>query len=489
VASELVRLSAGEARRLLDRREISAVELLDAHLAQIERVEPHIHAFITLTPEIARRQAEAADARIARGEGTLLTGIPIALKDNLCTVDAPTTAGSRILEGFRSPYDATVVARLRAQDAVFVGKANTDEFAMGSSTENSAYGPTRNPWDLERVPGGSSGGSAAAVAVGEAMLALGSDTGGSIRQPAGFCGIVGLKPTYGRVSRYGLIAFASSLDQIGPFGRTVEDVALLLQVIAGHDPADSTSVDLPVPDYRAALTGDIRGLRIGIPAEYRVPGMDPAVEEVIEEALRTLQELGAELVPVSLPHTEYALATYYIIAPSEASANLARYDGVKYGLSLPGETLLERYLRTRGEGFGPEVKRRIMLGTYALSAGYYDAYYVKAQKVRTLIKRDFDQAFERVDVIAAPTSPTVAFRLGERTADPLQMYLSDVFTIPANMAGLPAIAVPCGFAHGLPVSLQFMGRPFDEPTLLRVAHAYEQATPWHTMWPALAAQV
>jgi len=489
VASELIRLSAGEARRLLDRREISAVELLDAHLAQIERVEPHIHAFITLTPEIARRQAEAADARIARGEGTLLTGIPIALKDNLCTVDAPTTAGSRILEGFRSPYDATVVARLRAQDAVFVGKANTDEFAMGSSTENSAYGPTRNPWDLERVPGGSSGGSAAAVAVGEAMLALGSDTGGSIRQPAGFCGIVGLKPTYGRVSRYGLIAFASSLDQIGPFGRTVEDLALLLQVIAGHDPADSTSVDLPVPDYRAALTGDIRGLRIGIPAEYRVPGMDPAVEEVIEEALRTLQELGAELVPVSLPHTEYALATYYIIAPSEASANLARYDGVKYGLSLPGETLLERYLRTRGEGFGPEVKRRIMLGTYALSAGYYDAYYVKAQKVRTLIKRDFDQAFERVDVIAAPTSPTVAFRLGERTADPLQMYLSDVFTIPANMAGLPAIAVPCGFAHGLPVSLQFMGRPFDEPTLLRVAHAYEQATPWHTMWPALAAQV
>lgn len=489
MASELIRLSAGEARRLLDRREISAVELLDAHLAQIERVEPQIHAFITLTPEIARRQAEAADARIARGEGTLLTGIPIALKDNLCTVDAPTTAGSRILEGFRSPYDATVVARLRAQDAVFVGKANTDEFAMGSSTENSAYGPTRNPWDLERVPGGSSGGSAAAVAVGEAMLALGSDTGGSIRQPAGFCGIVGLKPTYGRVSRYGLIAFASSLDQIGPFGRTVEDVALLLQVIAGHDPADSTSVDLPVPDYRTALTGDIRGLRIGIPAEYRVPGMDPAVEEVIEEALRTLQELGAELVPVSLPHTEYALATYYIIAPSEASANLARYDGVKYGLSLPGETLLERYLRTRGEGFGPEVKRRIMLGTYALSAGYYDAYYVKAQKVRTLIKRDFDQAFERVDVIAAPTSPTVAFRLGERTADPLQMYLSDVFTIPANMAGLPAIAVPCGFAHGLPVSLQFMGRPFDEPTLLRVAHAYEQATPWHTMWPALAAQV
>jgi aspartyl-tRNA(Asn)/glutamyl-tRNA(Gln) amidotransferase subunit A len=486
VTSELVRLTAVEARALLDRREISALELLEAHLAQIERLEPTLHAFITVAPELARRQARAADDRLARGEGDLLTGIPVALKDVLCTVDAPTTAGSRILQGFRSPYDATVVARLRAQDAVFVGKANTDEFAMGSSTENSAYGPTRNPWDPDRVPGGSSGGSAAAVAAGEAMVALGSDTGGSIRQPAGFCGIVGLKPTYGRVSRYGLVAFASSLDQIGPFGRTVADVAMLLQVIAGHDPADSTSVPLPVPDYRAALTGDIRGLRIGIPAEYRVPGMDQAVERVIEDALALLQELGVELVPVSLPHTEYALATYYIIAPSEASANLARYDGVKYGLSLPGETLLERYLRTRGEGFGPEVKRRIMLGTYALSAGYYDAYYVKAQKVRTLIKRDFDEAFARVDVIAAPTSPTVAFRLGERTADPLQMYLSDVFTIPANMAGLPAIAVPCGFAHALPVSLQFMGRPFDEPTLLRVAHAYEQATDWHTRWPPLA---
>lgn len=485
MTSELVRLTALEARALLDRREISALELLEAHLAQIERLEPTLHAFITVAPELARRQARAADDRLARGEGDLLTGIPVALKDVLCTVDAPTTAGSRILQGFRSPYDATVVARLRAQDAVFVGKANTDEFAMGSSTENSAYGPTRNPWDPDRVPGGSSGGSAAAVAAGEAMVALGSDTGGSIRQPAGFCGIVGLKPTYGRVSRYGLVAFASSLDQIGPFGRTVADVAMLLQVIAGHDPADSTSVPLPVPDYRAALTGDIRGLRIGIPAEYRVPGMDQAVERVIEDALVLLQELGAELVPVSLPHTEYALATYYIIAPSEASANLARYDGVKYGLSLPGETLLERYLRTRGEGFGPEVKRRIMLGTYALSAGYYDAYYVKAQKVRTLIKRDFDEAFARVDVIAAPTSPTVAFRLGERTADPLQMYLSDVFTIPANMAGLPAIAVPCGFAHALPVSLQFMGRPFDEPTLLRVAHAYEQATDWHTQRPPL----
>lgn len=483
--SELVQLTVAQARKFLDQREISALELLEAHLEQVARLEPRLHAFITVTADGARRQARAADQRLDRCEGTLLTGIPIALKDVLCTVDAPTTAGSRILEGFRSPYDATVVARLRAQDAVFIGKTNTDEFAMGSSTENSAYGPTRNPWDLDRVPGGSSGGSAAAVAAGEAMVALGSDTGGSIRQPAGFCGVVGLKPTYGRVSRYGLVAFASSLDQIGPFGRSVEDVALLLQAIAGYDPADSTSVNLPVPDYREALTGEIHGLRIGIPAEYRVPGMDPEVERVVERALHILEELGAELVPVSLPHTEYALASYYVIAPSEASANLARYDGVKYGLSLPGETLLDRYLTTRGQGFGPEVKRRIMLGTYALSAGYYEAYYVKAQKVRTLIKRDFDRAFELVDVVAAPTSPTVAFRLGERTADPLQMYLSDIFTIPANMAGIPAIAVPCGFAHDLPVSIQFMARPFDEPTLLRVAYAYEQATPWQTFWPAL----
>jgi len=485
VSEDLTRLTVTEASARLARREISAVELLQAHLERIRQVEPQIHAFITLTEEVALAQAQEADRRIARGDVAPLTGIPIALKDVLCTVDAPTTAGSRILEGFRSPYDATVVRKLREQGTVFVGKANTDEFAMGSSTENSAYGPTRNPWNLERVPGGSSGGSAAAVAAGEAMVSLGSDTGGSIRQPAGFCGVVGLKPTYGRVSRYGLVAFASSLDQIGPIGRTVEDVAIVLQAISGHDPYDSTSVDVPVPDYRTSLTGDIRGIRIGIAAEYQVPGMDPEVERVVDEAVAELQRLGAEIVPVSLPHTKYALATYYIIAPSEASANLARYDGVKYGLSLQGETLLESYLQTRGRGFGPEVKRRIMLGTYALSAGYYDAYYVKAQKVRTLIKRDFDEAFEKVDVILAPTSPTVAFRLGERTADPIQMYLSDVFTIPANMAGLPGIAIPCGFAHGLPVSMQFMGRPFDEGTLLRVAHAYEQATPWHRAVPPL----
>ncbi|MBX6342527.1 MAG: Asp-tRNA(Asn)/Glu-tRNA(Gln) amidotransferase subunit GatA, partial [Thermomicrobiaceae bacterium] len=406
-----------------------------------------------------------------------------------CTVDAPTTAASRILAGFRSPYDATGVARLRAQGAVFVGKTNTDEFAMGSSTENSAYFTTRNPWDLERVPGGSSGGSAAAVAAGEAILSLGSDTGGSIRQPAGFCGVVGLKPTYGRVSRYGLIAFASSLDQIGPFSRTVADSALLLEAIAGVDPSDSTSVAAPVPRYLDLLGSDLRGVKIGVAAEYQVEGMDPEVQRVVEAAVADLERLGAEIVPVSLPHTKYALATYYIIAPAEASANLARYDGVKYGLSVQADTLLDSYLETRDQGFGPEVKRRIMLGTYALSAGYYDAYYVKAQKVRTLIKRDFDEAFEKVDTIVAPTSPTVAFKIGERVADPIQMYLSDVFTIPANMAGIPGIAVPCGFAHGLPVSLQFMGRAFDEATILRVAHAYEQATDWHTRLPDVDASI
>jgi len=488
VTQELTRLTIRQARELLDRREVSAHELLEAHLEQIAQLEPHLHAFITVTADTARAQAAHADRRIAAGDVMPLTGIPIALKDVLCTVDAPTTAGSRILEGFRSPYDATVVAKLREQGAVFVGKTNTDEFAMGSSTENSAYGPTRNPWDLERVPGGSSGGSAAAVAAGEAIVALGSDTGGSIRQPAGFCGIVGLKPTYGRVSRYGLVAFASSLDQIGPFGRTVEDVAILLGAISGHDPHDSTSVPLPVPTYTDFLTGDIRGLRIGLP-ENETEGVDPAVAAAVQDALHTLEGLGATVEPVTLPHISYALPTYYIIAPSEASANLARYDGVKYGFSAGKDTLLENYLETRGRGFGPEVKRRIMLGTYALSAGYYDAYYVKAQKVRTLIKRDFDVAFTKVDVIALPTSPTVAFRLGERTEDPLQMYLADIFTIPANMAGLPGIAVPCGLAHGLPVSLQFIGKAFDEATILRVAHAYEQAMSWHTVVPPVVAQV
>ncbi|HET9016028.1 MAG TPA: Asp-tRNA(Asn)/Glu-tRNA(Gln) amidotransferase subunit GatA [Thermomicrobiaceae bacterium] len=482
---ELTRLTAAEARRRLDRREISASELTEAHLERTHRLEPRVHAFITVLDDVARRQAAAADRRIADGQVQPLTGIPVALKDILCTVDAPTTAASRILDGYRSPYDATVVARLRAQGAVFVGKANTDEFAMGSSTENSAFFTTHNPWDLATVPGGSSGGSAAAVAAEEAVVSLGSDTGGSIRQPAGFCGVVGMKPTYGRVSRYGLIAFASSLDQIGPFARTVEDAAILLGAISGVDPNDSTSVDQPVPDYARLLDGDIRGMRVGVAREYQIAGIEPGVEAAVAAAIDVLRGLGAEIVEVSLPHTEYALATYYIVAPAEASANLARFDGVKYGLSIQGDTLLDSYLETRGRGFGAEVKRRIMLGTYALSSGYYDAYYVKAQKVRTLIKRDFDEAFGSVDVIVAPTSPTVAFPIGARTTDPIQMYLSDIFTIPANMAGIPGIAVPCGFSGGLPVSLQVMGRAFDESTILRVAHAYERATDWHARRPAL----
>jgi len=485
MSDDLIWLSAIEARERLDARTISARELTEAHLRRIERVEPAVKAYLHVMADVAVTQADAADRQIAAGRSTAMTGIPIALKDILCTIDAPTTAASKILAGYRSPYDATVVGRLRLQSAVFLGKANTDEFAMGSSTENSAFGPTHNPWDTSRVPGGSSGGSAAAVAAGEAMLGLGSDTGGSIRQPAGFCGVVGVKPTYGRVSRYGLIAFASSLDQIGPFARTVADAALLLEAVAGHDPLDSTSVPTPVPSYREALGGDLDGLRIGIPEEYTIDGMDAAVKGVIDTATARLAELGATLVPVSLPHTAYALATYYITAPAEASANLARFDGVKYGLMVSAPTLRETYERTRGEGFGPEVKRRIMLGTYALSSGYYDAYYVKAQKVRTLIKRDFEEAFTQVDAIVAPTSPTVAFEMGARTDDPYQMYLADVFTIPANMAGIPGIAVPCGFAGGLPVSLQVFAKPFDEAMMLRVADAYERSEGWAARHPEL----
>ncbi len=481
--SELTSISAAAARRLFDAQELSAAELTEAHLDRIARIDGTIQAYLTVTADGARAQAAAADRRIRSGDATPMTGIPVALKDVLCTVDAPTTAASRLLEGFRSPYDATVVARLRQQGAVFLGKANTDEFAMGSSTENSAYATTRNPWDISRIPGGSSGGPAAAVAAGEATLGLGSDTGGSIRQPAGFCGVVGLKPTYGRVSRFGLIAFASSLDQIGPFARTVEDAAMLLAAIAGHDPNDATSVPEPVPNYLAALTGDLNGTRIGVAEEYSVDGMEAGVSIAVDAALTRLRELGAELVPVSLPHTKYALPTYYITAPAEASANLARFDGVKYGLVVEAPTLRETYERTRGTGFGPEVKRRIMLGTYALSSGYYDAYYVKAQKVRTLIKRDFDEAFEKVDAIVAPTSPTVAFPVGARTNDPYQMYLADVFTIPANMAGIPGIAIPCGFADGLPVSLQILGKAFDEATIFRIAHAYERSESWSTCQP------
>jgi aspartyl-tRNA(Asn)/glutamyl-tRNA(Gln) amidotransferase subunit A len=483
--SELVWLTVAEARRKLDAGEISSVELTEAHLREIDRVDERVHAFLHRSSDIALAQAAEADDRIRSGNAAPLTGIPIALKDVLVTTDAPTTAGSKILEGYRSPFDATVVSKLRDAGAVMLGKVNTDEFAMGSSTENSAYGVTRNPWDLERVPGGSSGGASASVAAGEAMLSLGSDTGGSIRQPAGFCGIVGLKPTYGRVSRFGLIAFGSSLDQIGPFARTVEDAAMMLGTISGLDPSDSTSAPIDVPNFTAGLTSDIRGMKLGVAKEYRIDGMEPGVAAATDAAIQRFRDLGAEIVEISLPHTKYALATYYITAPAEASANLARFDGVRFGLSNEASSLREMYESTRGEGFGAEVKRRIMLGTYALSSGYYDAYYVKAQKVRTLIKADFDTAFEQVDAIVAPTSPTVAFRIGARTDDPVAMYLADIWTIPANMAGIPGVAIPCGFSDDMPVSLQVFGKAFDEATMLKVAHAYEQSEPWKDQHPSL----
>jgi aspartyl-tRNA(Asn)/glutamyl-tRNA(Gln) amidotransferase subunit A len=486
---DLTTLTAHEAADLLERRDVSARELTDAYLERIEAVEQSvpIRAYVRVTEAEARAQADTADRRLADGERGPLLGVPMALKDLLSTRGIVTTCSSRMLENFVPAYDAFVVRRLREAGAVLLGKTNMDEFAMGSSTENSAFFPTRNPWDPGRVPGGSSGGSAAAVAAGEATFALGSDTGGSIRQPASLCGVVGLKPTYGLVSRFGLVAFASSLDQIGPFAKDLTDCADVLQAIAGFDPCDSTSVETAIPNYRAALGQDLKGLRIGVPKEYFVAGMEAGVRDSVRSAIEKLSELGAEVDwELSLPNTDYALAVYYIIAPSEASANLARYDGVKYGLSQQDAgTVIEAMMRTREAGFGPEVKRRIMLGTYALSSGYYDAYYVKAQKVRTLIKLEFDAAFQRYDVIAAPTSPTVAFRLGERVADPLQMYLSDVCTLPVNIAGLPGLSVPCGFSGGLPVGLQLIGRPFDEATLLRTAYAYEQATSWHKRRPEL----
>jgi aspartyl-tRNA(Asn)/glutamyl-tRNA(Gln) amidotransferase subunit A len=459
------------------------------YLDRIERLDPQVRAFLTVTRDEALRQAAEADARFRVGAPRgPLDGVPIALKDVLCTRGTRTTCGSKILEAFVPPYDATVVARLRAAGAILLGKLNMDEFAMGSSTEHSAFFTTRNPWDLARVPGGSSGGASAAVAADLAALSLGTDTGGSIRQPAAFCGVLGMKPTYGRVSRYGLIAFASSLDQIGPFARDAEDAALLLQAIAGADPMDSTAVDVPVPDYRAALGQGIEGMRIGVPAEYFIDGMDPEVERAVREAIATLEKLGARTESVSLPHTEYGLAAYYVIAPAEASSNLARYDGVKYGLRAPGaRDLIDMYSKTRAAGFGAEVKRRVMLGTYVLSAGYYDAYYGQAQKVRTLVRRDFQQAFERVDLLVAPTTPGVAFKMGEKE-DPLQMYLNDIFTIPVNLAGLPGVSIPGGFTQaGLPIGLQLIARAFDEATLLRAAHAYQQVTTWHTRRPSLPA--
>jgi aspartyl-tRNA(Asn)/glutamyl-tRNA(Gln) amidotransferase subunit A len=461
--------------------------VVEAHLAGVERLDGRLGVYLAVLGEEARAAAREADARHGRGQPRgPLDGVPVALKDNLCMRGARTTAGSRILEGFVAPYDATVVERLRAAGAVLLGKTNLDEFAMGSSTEYSAFHRTRNPWDPARVPGGSSGGSAAAVAAGLATLGLGSDTGGSVRQPAAFCGVVGLKPTYGRVSRYGLIAFASSLDQIGPFARDVRDAALLLGAIAGADRRDATCVDVPVPDYTADLGRDVRGLRLGVPDEYFIEGTDPEVEGAVRRAIEVLAELGATTERISLPTTEYALAAYYLIAPAEASSNLARYDGVKYGLRAPGgRDLIDMSGRTRAAGFGAEVQRRIMLGTYALSAGYYDAYYGKAQRVRTLVAGDFQQAFARVDLVVAPTTPNVAFKHGEKE-DPLSMYLNDVFAVPANLTGLPALSVPCGFtAGGLPIGLQLIGRPFDEARLLQAAHAYEQATPWHTRRPDL----
>lgn len=488
MSTEIIEMTAAQIAAKIKRREVSAREVTNAFLSRIEAADKDVRAFITVTPEVARAQADEADRKLAAG-GELgpLEGVPVAVKDNLCTRGVETTCASKILRGFVPPYNATVVQKLQDAGMVMLGKANMDEFAMGSSTENSGLFVTRNPWDLSKVPGGSSGGSAAAVAARMAPLSLGSDTGGSIRQPAAYCGIVGMKPTYGRVSRYGLVAFASSLDQIGPFGRTVEDVALLLTAISGADPSDSTSVPRPVPHYHGVLDGNIRGLRLGLPKEYFAEGIADDVRSAVLRAADTLKELGADVREVSLPATEYALSAYYIIAPAEASSNLARYDGVRYGHRTARATShIDLFEKTREEGFGDEVKQRIMIGTYALSHGYYDAYYLKAQKVRTLIRRDLDACWENVDAVITPTAPTAAFGIGEKTDDPLEMKLSDICTIPANMAGVPAISQPCGFTEtGLPIGLQIMGPAFSEETLLKIAHAYEQATDWHKRGPAL----
>jgi len=483
----LYSLTIAQARDLLRRKEISAVALTQAVLDRIAALEPRIQAFLTVTAEAALADARRADAALAQGRMAPLTGIPIAIKDVICTQGVRTTCGSRILERFVPPYDALVMQRLKAQQAVMVGKLNMDEFAMGSTTEHSAFQVTRNPWNTECIPGGSSGGSAAAVAAEMCLASLGSDTGGSIRQPASHCGVVGLKPTYGRVSRYGLVAFASSLDQIGPLGKTVADCAEVLQAIAGHDPSDATSAPNAVPDYLAALSRGVKGLRIGIPTRYfESPGLDPQVAAAVRQGITTLEGLGATTVEVALPHTDYGVAAYYVIAPCEASSNLARYDGVKYGLRDGGaDELLEMYRATRSQGFGPEVQRRILLGTYALSAGYYDAYYRKASQVRTLIMRDFAAAFEKCDLIASPVTPTPATPIGAHADDPLAMYLSDMYTLSANLAGIPGISVPCGFsADGLPIGLQLQAGHFQEERLLAAAQAFEQATDYHKRKPA-----
>ncbi|HWR37898.1 MAG TPA: Asp-tRNA(Asn)/Glu-tRNA(Gln) amidotransferase subunit GatA [Patescibacteria group bacterium] len=468
------------------KKDVSAVEITESIFKRVDQVEAQVCSYITPNREAALAQAKAADAKIAGG-GTIapLAGLGGALKDNLCTKGIKTTCASKILAKFVPPYDATVVEKLASQDAVFIGKANMDEFAMGGSTENSGFFPSRNPWDLERVPGGSSGGSAAAVAAGEALWALGSDTGGSIRQPAAYCGLVGLKPTYGRVSRYGLVAYASSLDQIGPITRNVTDCALVMNAISGYDPKDSTSIKAAAPDYTKALSQDVKGLKIGLPREYMGEGIQPEVRQAVLKAVEQLQALGAECREVSLPHTEYALAAYYIIAPAEASSNLARYDGVSFGYRGEGDDIVSMYKKARSQGFGAEVQRRIMLGTYALSSGYYDAYYLKALKVRTLVKQDFDRAFEQVDVLLTPTAPTPAFKIGEMMSDPLTMYLQDVFTIPSNLAGVPAISVPCGFAGGLPLGLQIIGPVLGEEKVIRTAYAFEQCNDYHQRFAPL----
>ncbi|MEO6891758.1 MAG: Asp-tRNA(Asn)/Glu-tRNA(Gln) amidotransferase subunit GatA [Ktedonobacteraceae bacterium] len=484
--AEVYELSIHEAGELLRQRKVSSVELTRAYLERIRAIDDKVRAYTLVTDDVALKQAEAADRRFASGEAvTPLTGIPLAIKDVICTKDITTTCGSRMLEHFKPPYNATVMEKLNAAGAVMLGKTNMDEFAMGSSTEHSAFFPTHNPWDLERAPGGSSGGSAAAVAAGLAMGAYGSDTGGSIRQPASLCNVVGLKPTYGRVSRFGLVAFASSLDQIGPFARDARDAALLLQAVAGVDAGDATSSPRPVPAYSESLTGNIKGLRIGVPEEYWVEGTQPGVVQAVRHDIEVLRDLGAEVSPVSLPHTRYGVSAYYIIAPAEASANLARYDGVKYGYSYRDtDDMWEALEKTRQYGFGQEVKRRIMLGAYVLSSGYYDAYYNQAQKVRALLAQDFERAFEHFDVLVSPASPTVAFKLGE-ISDPYEMYLMDIFTIPANLAGICGVSIPGGFSDGLPVGVQLLGNVFAEEVILRVADAFQRVTDYHTRWPQI----
>ncbi len=481
---EITSLTLHETRDLLKSKQVSPREVVEALCQRIEKIDSKIHGYLSYDPEKAIADAAKADVNLP------LAGVPVAIKDVINVAGHPCGCASKILEGYVAPYDATVISRLKHAGAIPFGRTNMDEFAMGSSTENSAFGPSRNPWDTERIPGGSSGGSAAVVAADEAFAALGSDTGGSIRQPAALCGCVGLKPTYGRVSRFGLVAFASSLDQIGPLTKDVEDAALLMNVIAGADPADSTCLDEPAADHTAELGKGVKGMRLGLPKEYFIEGLDSEVEQRVREAVHHLEKLGAKVVDISLPHTEHALSAYYLIAPAEASANLARFDGVRYGFRASEiNGLLEHYGKTREEGFGAEVKRRIILGTYALSSGYYDAFYLKAQKVRTLIRRDFSDAFAQVDAIVCPTSPTPAFKLGERTADPLSMYLADIFTLAANMAGICGVSIPCGFATSegkqLPVGLQILGKPLAEGTILRVAHAYEQSTEWHRAKPTL----